>query len=513
MPAAAAAGSSSNPGVAGTSSFGMSGVNAHMLLSATEGSSDAAGAQPMPWQRQRHWPAPAPHPLLQLASMAGSTAQFSCSFVGGASAFLRDHCISGRLLVPATAFFELLLAAVRSAVDDSTKQQLQPSLAGVAIQAPKILTQAAAAASDAVQVTLQLSSGAAEVLSADGTCHVRGSVCAASAAPAVHEATPSGSSGSARQLVVSSLASSTTVCRVNFAAISSAAACPSGGGWHAQPAASDAALHLAAVKVAGLGDGPSRVPIAVAAVAAAVAASGGKQQWSSSELPVVAADKSALCTIRAQLAGSCFSACGLHSKPLPSQKAATAVVDAAADAKTFEQRNFIYAIQWQASAEAAAAECAGSLLPTASGGSLCLLTDAAAAAAASTGMSAALSSARQLAIATGRRSSASSFAAAAASIEMLQRILAADGAAAVHALVTAAAPSPAAANVSTASAVLAAALKVAAVENPGRQWALLATDCQQQQSSGSLSAGSADQHGALLSAGAMCQPKLLRQPM
>ncbi len=510
MPAAAAR-SSSNPGVACASSFGMSGVNAHMLLSAvpSEGSSDAAGGQPLPWQRQRHWPAAAPHPLLQLASMAGSTVQFSCSFAGGASAFLRDHCISGRLLVPATAFFELLLAAVSSAVDDSFKKQLLPSLAGVAIQAPKILAQAAAAASDAVQVSLQLSSGAAEVLSADGTRHVRGSVCAAPAAPAVLEAVASGSSGAARQLVISSLASGGTARRYNFAAISSAAACPSGSGWHAQPAASDAALHLAAVKVAGLGGSASRVPIAVAAVAAAAAARCGRQQWSSSELPVVAADKSALCTIRAQLAGSCFSACGLHSKPLPSQKAPTAVADAAADVKAFEQHNFTYAIQWQAAADAPAAECNSSLVPTASCGSLRLLADAAA----STDLPAALSSARQLAIAAGCRSSANSLAAAAGSIEMLQRILAAGGSAAVHALIMAAAPSPAATRVSTASAVLAAALKVAAVENPGRQWALLATDCQQQQSGDSRSAGTADQHGALLTAGAMCHPKLLRQPM
>ena len=513
MPAAAAR-SSSNPGVACASSFGMSGVNAHMLLSAvpSEGSSDAAGGQPLPWQRQRHWPAAAPHPLLQLASMAGSTVQFSCSFAGGASAFLRDHCISGRLLVPATAFFELLLAAVSSAVDDSSKKQLLPSLAGVAIQAPKILAQAAAAASDAVQVSLQLSSGAAEVLSADGTRHVRGSVCAAPAAPAVLEAVASGSSGAARQLVISSLASGGTARRYNFAAISSAAACPSGSGWHAQPAASDAALHLAAVKVAGLGDGASRVPVAVAAVAAAAASSSGAQQWSGSGLPVVAADRSALCTVRAQLAGSSFAACGLHSRLLPSKPAGAPATDAAAAAKAFEQRNFTYAIQWQAAAEAAVAPCT-SLVPVASSSSLRLLADAPAAG--QDGLPAALSLARQLAIVAGRRSPSSPATAAAGTIEMLQRILAADGTATVHAVTTAASPSPAAAHTCTASDVLAAALKVAAVECPSRHWGATLVDSQQQQqlNSGCIPMGAADQHGALLSAGALCHPKLLRQPM
>lgn len=486
----------------------MSGVNAHMLLSAgaREGSSAAGAAPLLPWQRQRYWPAAAPHPLLQLVSSMGSTAQFSCLFGSASSTFLRDHCISGRLLVPAAAFFELLLAAAGSTAEDSAKRQAQLSLTGVAILAPKILSREASAASDAVQVSLQLSSGTAEVLSADGSSHVRGSVCAAATLPVPLVAGSGiGASGAARLLLVCGQTSGAAPGRHNFAAISGAAAFSSGSGWSAHPAAADAALHLAAVKVAGQGDGASRVPVAVAAVAVAAASGGSTQQWSASELPVVAADRSAVCTISAQLAGGCFSASGLHSTPLPSKPAGVAPADAAAEAKAFEQRNFTYAIQWQAAAEAAAAQCA-SLVPVASSNSVHLL-------ASQSGLPAALSSADRLAIVAGRRSPSSPMAAATGTVEMLQRILAAGGTAAVHAVTTAASPSPAAARTCMASSVLGAALKVAAVENPSRQWGALLIDSQQRPHSSGTPLGTADQHGALLSAGALCHPKLLRQPM
>lgn len=497
--------------VAGTSSFGMSGVNAHMLLSAVAAAGDSAAAagESLPWQRQRHWPATAPHPLVQLVSSAGSAALFSCRFSTASSAFLRDHCISGRLLVPATAFFELLLAAGSSAAEDSSKQQLQPSLVGVAIMAPKVLSQDAAGGSGAGQVSLQLNDGAAEVLSVDGTSHVRGAFCTAAALPVPLQAAGSGTI-SARQLLPNSQLGDAYPRHYNFAAISSAAACGSGSGWHAQPAAADAGLHLGAVKVAQLGDSASRVPVAVAAVASPAASAASMQQWSASELPVVAADRSALCTIRAQLASACFTACGLHSKPLPSKPAGAAAADAAAEAKAFEQRNFTYSIQWQAAAGSAVAECDSSLVPLARGGSLHLLADAVATRG---GMPAALASARLLAVAAARHGTGNPVAVAAGSIEMLQRILAAGGTAPVHALSISASPSPAVAEGCPASAALAAVLKVAAVENPSRQWSSLAVDAQQRLPSGSLPTATADQHGALLSAGAISHPNLLRQAM
>jgi acyl transferase domain-containing protein len=49
---------------AGTSSFGMSGVNAHMLFGAVSADAAPAAASPrLLWQRQRFWPGPMLHHL------------------------------------------------------------------------------------------------------------------------------------------------------------------------------------------------------------------------------------------------------------------------------------------------------------------------------------------------------------------------------------------------------------------------------------------------------------------
>ena len=51
--------------LAGCSSFGMSGVNAHALFSAPHIQEHAEAA--LAWQRQRHWPVPALHHMLVTA--------------------------------------------------------------------------------------------------------------------------------------------------------------------------------------------------------------------------------------------------------------------------------------------------------------------------------------------------------------------------------------------------------------------------------------------------------------
>lgn len=55
----------------GTSSFGMSGVNAHMLFGAAP-SGDAATSPQLPWQRQRFWPGPMLHHLAHPAGIAAA---------------------------------------------------------------------------------------------------------------------------------------------------------------------------------------------------------------------------------------------------------------------------------------------------------------------------------------------------------------------------------------------------------------------------------------------------------
>ena len=61
---------------AGTSSFGMSGVNAHMLVGCSLASAAAPPAPVLQWQHQRYWPGPMLHHLAHPSVMAapgGST--------------------------------------------------------------------------------------------------------------------------------------------------------------------------------------------------------------------------------------------------------------------------------------------------------------------------------------------------------------------------------------------------------------------------------------------------------
>ena len=195
---------------AGTSSFGMSGVNAHLLVSARGQSSaglDVAGA-PLAWQRTRVWPAPFEHRFVQpvlhgpattvrrasnlllpdvcychawlmsrppcvcatilrdstlpetlhsesfLRRRARSTScacivktmqrtphRFSAPLSQAAPlAWLRDHCVTGRALMPATAFIEAATAAVaalRSETGDSVNTS--GALVNTSFRAPLLL--------------------------------------------------------------------------------------------------------------------------------------------------------------------------------------------------------------------------------------------------------------------------------------------------------------------------------------------------------------------------------------
>jgi acyl transferase domain-containing protein len=63
--------------LAGCSSFGMSGVNAHALFSAPHTLEHADLA--LTWQRQRHWPVPVYHRMLVAALWDPATATARCA--------------------------------------------------------------------------------------------------------------------------------------------------------------------------------------------------------------------------------------------------------------------------------------------------------------------------------------------------------------------------------------------------------------------------------------------------
>lgn len=86
--------------LAGTSSFGMSGVNAHALLEAPSEQSQADAADGLAWRRERTWPAPPRMALLAAcapSTMAGSaTVTIVADLVSPRLAYLHDHQVSGR---------------------------------------------------------------------------------------------------------------------------------------------------------------------------------------------------------------------------------------------------------------------------------------------------------------------------------------------------------------------------------------------------------------------------------
>lgn len=87
-----------NAASAGTSSFGMSGINAHLVLAAAGDAEHSSASQlpaAIPWQRSRCWPLHQAHGLLQWALKASNGAlQLACSPAMARLACLRGFQVS-----------------------------------------------------------------------------------------------------------------------------------------------------------------------------------------------------------------------------------------------------------------------------------------------------------------------------------------------------------------------------------------------------------------------------------
>jgi hypothetical protein len=95
----------------GTSSFGMSGVNAHAILGSVQ--IVAGDSQVRQWMAapQRVWPMPTVHPILDRALAVSSTVAFSCNLTQAALAYLRQHA---RHSLPTGALLEMMVGARRT---------------------------------------------------------------------------------------------------------------------------------------------------------------------------------------------------------------------------------------------------------------------------------------------------------------------------------------------------------------------------------------------------------------
>ncbi len=508
--------------LAGTSSFGMSGVNAHLLLGpevvGAPMAVDAVAGAVLPWQRQRHWPAPAPLALLLhcsalLSGGKGTAPQvaFSCSLKLARLALLRDHVTGGIPTLPTTCLIELVLAAAAALNSSNDGQGLQPSLASLAVGAPKLL-----AAGVDMLCTLQLGSGKAGVTSSGGGRHLAASLAGArqTAAVAEHSSGASAPHQLVQMLGLRLLDMQQASPQSVLGRLDSGSA-DSGCGWLLHPAAADATLvHLAATG----GTSALSIASANAILPAADLAASSSKAWCCS-LGLALPGSLALHSARAQptCSSSNFAVSGLHLQPFaPGQQAGTTV--ASADASGADSLS--YQIQWQA------AEVLHENTPSSSstscsqvsvfGSGLRLSLATAGAAGATCGLAASLATANRISLKPAQGSTIGSTAVAAGGIEMLQRALATGGSATtvqVEGCFAAASLAASPRDCSSSSAMLAALMKVAAVEQPDRRWAAVLGDSQRPAGRGSSSAAAelaADQHGLQLGAGLVILPLMLR---
>lgn len=170
--------------LAGTSAFGMSGVNAHALLSSPANViMDSSGTR-NGWQRAKVWPSTIPHPLLIAAfvghgAVVGSRTVVCAADVGLAGlGWLRDHKVQGKLLLPATAVFELgaATAAACLPVEGTPAGSSTAALTGLAVLAPYALPAASATSMVLLNCHVEASSGILRITSSTGSAHMQGAV-------------------------------------------------------------------------------------------------------------------------------------------------------------------------------------------------------------------------------------------------------------------------------------------------------------------------------------------------
>ncbi len=155
---------------AGTSSFGMSGVNAHAVLCRPPlppaQAADAQGSELL-WQRRemREGVIPIGHPLLLAAAAAAPCVEFKVDIASPRLAWLRDHVVGGRPIVPGAAFLEMAMAACSSLLLTSSSDGML-GLSSVVFSSPCFIPECSAVGESAMLCAeVDLDEGAVKVFS------------------------------------------------------------------------------------------------------------------------------------------------------------------------------------------------------------------------------------------------------------------------------------------------------------------------------------------------------------
>eukprot|EP00887_Chlorella_sp_A99_P003342 scaffold26.g3342.t1 len=129
----------------GCSSFGMSGVNAHGLLSEPSRGSYGFGQRGkctrLPWRRSCHWPLPARYLAGRaIVDQPGTTARFQAPLQSPHLAFLLDHRVQGTAILPGAGMLEMCTASARCLWDSGSGPIGVLGLSRAAIPTPAVLT-------------------------------------------------------------------------------------------------------------------------------------------------------------------------------------------------------------------------------------------------------------------------------------------------------------------------------------------------------------------------------------
>ena len=303
--AASASGSDSWQGAVGISGLAFQGTNAHVVLARCVGAlvraiwklllglkaevchlwccacpcrphdlavPPSAAASMSHWDRRRHWYAPAAHRLLLQHTAAAGSSRVECSLAHAQHAYLWQHTVSGRSILPGAAMFEAAFAAAAALLPKELQQLRLLGLQSAAIAAPLLLKPLTGKGSHALLVvTVQQRSGAVQLSSRDAAAgkqsrpvvHLAGTAgCVPATAASLPQPLVTPTAAPLLTLLPNRLVSAPSWQGQALGSICQQPLLPASDSYHCHPAAVDAATHFGAVFDLSQSAAP-RVPVSL----------------------------------------------------------------------------------------------------------------------------------------------------------------------------------------------------------------------------------------------------------